>query len=231
MRHLTGRRGLTLLETSVSILLLSGLTLGLFGLLNVAQGQVSHSGRIVQSVTGGFRLRARSLSLLRTAPFRLAASADWPSTTPVGWSGTSSPSIVKGAGTNPDELLFFVPVAVDLDANGLLGPGEVGLGAAGVLGDYYRIHVLTLDGVSTLVRDRCAASDGSVIRREALASPVAPPRTSGTADEARPFLVEVPGVDPRALSFRLRLGHTTTGPTGQTVFEHERSYDVTISSE
>tara|TARA_R110002072_G_scaffold243064_4_gene402126 strand:- start:1055 stop:1723 length:669 start_codon:yes stop_codon:yes gene_type:complete len=222
---------MSLLEVSVATGLLTGLTLVLFGLLSVAQGQVAYSGRVVQTVSSGFRLRARTMSLLRTAPLRSTSSSDWPTSTPSGWIGVNSPSIVKGAGSAPDQLMFMVPVAADTDGNGILGSDEIGLGASGVVGDYYHVRVVTLNGIETLVRDLRSGVDGSVLRREHLANPVAPARTVGTPDVARAFLVSVPGTDPRALTFRLRVGHVTKSSNGATVVEHERSYDVTIGQD
>jgi hypothetical protein len=231
MRLRLSRRDMTLLEVSVASALLTGLTLVLFGVLSVAQGQVAYSGRVVQTVSSGYRLRARSMSLLRTAPLRTTASDDWPNPAPTGWVGVTSPAVIKGAGTAPDSLMFMVPVAADTDADGVLSSGEIGLGANGVVGNYYHLRVVDVNGISTLVRDLRNGTSGAVVRREHLASPVAPARTVGTPDEARAFLVAVPGADPRALTFRLRVGHVAKGSTGATVFEHERSYDVTIGQD
>ncbi len=117
-------------------------------------------------------------------------------------------------------------VASDADGDGLLAAGERGLGAAGVVGDYYRVRVAG----GWLVRELVDGSTGGVRRTDVLVRAVdAALPAPVTAADAKPFLVEAVTVP--EFFVRVRQGFVFAGPGGREVARRTLAFNFTLRRE
>lgn len=221
-------RGLTLLEVMIALTLLS-LALGAaLGMLTLSSDSAALTSRWAQHVRDELDLRDRLLRPLADAPYVPSTSYPAMPALPVGWpaGSTENPHVVTGAGSAPDELYFMTVVATDGDGDGLLGPGERGLGAAGVLGDYYRVRVAN----GWLVRELIDGGTGAARRSDVLVRSVdAALAAPATAADAKPFLV-TPTTLPEFF-LRVRQGFIFAGPGGREVARRTLAFNVTLRRE
>lgn len=224
-------RGLSLVEVVVAATISTIILGGVYAAFDLSRASVGQSGRTGRYVADAGRVKARTLRLLRDVPAVPNGDTPMPATLPTGWPTGSvmSPHRLAGAGNAPDELFFFTTVVSDLDADGLVdGAAERGLGAAGVVGDYYRVHVITAQGDRQLVRDLVDGGSGALRRREVLALSIDAPLTTGGVDDQRAFHVVHSGIPGDPLYYlRVRQGFVHASQTGAATVRKTHGFNVT----
>lgn len=240
------RAGLTLIEMMVSVAILTIVLAVAFSMFNISTSAAGFSSRSGQHVHDHMRTRDRLLRLLCEAPavprspsFNVmpALPSGWPTATPA-----QSPHFVAGSGSADDELFFFTAVVRDLNGDGVIGAGEQGLGAAGVLGDYYHVHVVA-DATARerqLVRDVVDGATGiaNLSRREVLVHQVDAALTAGATSDRKAFYIEhggstaSPGLtDDEDFLLRIRQGFVFAGPGGREVVRKTIAFHVSTRVE
>lgn len=221
-------RGLTLLEVVIALMLLTVTMGAAFSTLAISGDSVRLTSRAALHVQDELAIRDRLLRALSEAPYVPSTSFPAMPALPVGWpaASTQTPHIVVGTGSSPDELYFMTVVARDADSNGLLDPGERGLGAAGVIGDYYRVRVVG----GWLVRDLVDGGTGVPRRQDVLVHSVDDPLPAPvTASDAKPFTASPLAVPQFFL--RVRQGYVSAGPAGREVVRRTLAFNFTMRRE
>jgi hypothetical protein len=234
-----------LLEIMVSLVILA-MVLGVaFSMFNISTSAAGFSSRSGQYVHDQLRTRDRLLRLLSEVPAvpgspsfssMPALPTGWPATTPA-----QSPHWVAGSGSTDDQLFFFTAVVRDLNGDGVIGSGEQGLGAAGVVGNYYRVHVVDDPTARQrqLVRDLVNGTTGApdLNRREVLVHQVDDALTTGATADRKAFYLEhgaaaAPGLtDDRDFLLRIRQGFVFAGPSGREVVRKTIVFNVSTRAE
>lgn len=221
-------RGLTLLEVVIALTLLSLVLGAALGMLTLSSDSAALTSRWAQHVRDELDLRDRLLRPLADAPYVPSTSYPAMPALPTGWpaGSTRNPHVVTGAGSASDELYFMTVVAADGDGDGLLGPGERGLGAAGVQGDYYRVRVVN----GWLVRELVDGATGVARRSDVLVRSVdAALPVPATAADGKPLLVT--STTPPEFFLRVRQGFVFAGPGGREVARRTLAFNFTMRRE